>query len=702
MISYDFTFYLYLKHTRICIYTFTFTFTYLNENNVQTYIYIYMYVYICMYVFACMRMVRAHVCSAHGADVYMSAQMYASMLGCSSFVFEFSIVFCTCNKLFSLDLSQCSCFYLSTMSGGARQRFVANKKPAARDRSRSPHRPIGASSSSSALQEGGAEFREDVGRLFLRGRLSGKDTQQLAASSSRAGACGVSGIAKAGKSGALLGNLSRDIMRNLLKDCSLPEPYMASIPTHDPKTGRNRVLVEMPFMLPHELLASACAADPRKLAAISESPPAISKLVANFGRALGIGTAGLVPIGFHGDGVPHQKHKTVQVLSWNFLAANDSSRLLFFTIAKEFQCKCGCLGRCTLDAAVRVFVWSMKCLATGNWPVGRHTGDPWAASDKYRTDLAGPLGLRAALLQARGDWAWLKELFSFPSWSSHQICWKCSADRGGVCDYTDFTESAVWRRHRLTPEAFFAKQRSQRIERSPLFECPGFSLSMVVIDCLHACDLGVTPLALGNLMWEILPSLGRTRKDQVSALWQQVRGYYKRSPQSSQIQALTLEMLRQPNKGPKLRTKGAETRGLVKFGCELAIEYNDLVKSDRSHALMSCMARLLDFYELISQTPYQPQAAARASRRFCVLYKSLGGLDDERLWAIKPKHHMMQELAEYMAPDLQMSPADFWSYRDEDFVGWIASFAASKGGAVNPASSGLRTIQRWRAWIKEL
>ena len=55
---------------------------------------------------------------------------------------------------------------------------------------------------------------------------------------------------------------------------------------------------------------------------------------------------------------------------------------------------------------------------------------------------------------------------------------------------------------------FFAAQRNQGIPRSPLFSCPGFSLSMVVIDMLHACDLGVSQIALGNLFCELLPTFG--------------------------------------------------------------------------------------------------------------------------------------------------------------------------------------------------
>ena len=139
----------------------------------------------------------------------------------------------------------------------------------------------------------------------------------------------------------------------------------------------------------------------------------------------------------------------------------------------------------------------MQILVTGTWPTSRHDGSPWQVSDKYRRGFAGDMGVRSLLVQSRGDWAWLKEMFGFPSWASKQLCWLCEADKYEK-PYTDFGMSAAWRSARRSPAHFVAHQRSQGVQRSPLFDCPGFSLNMVVIDMLHACDLGVAQVALGN------------------------------------------------------------------------------------------------------------------------------------------------------------------------------------------------------------
>ena len=101
----------------------------------------------------------------------------------------------------------------------------------------------------------------------------------------------------------------------------------------------------------------------------------------------------------------------------------------------------------------------------------------------------------------------------------------------------------------------------------------------------------------------------------------------------------------------------------------------------------------------VSDRPYNAKATADACRQFLLLYSSLGGGPN---WKVKPKFHMVQEMTEYQAVDMDMSPADFWAYRDEDFVGWVATFAGSRGGANNAGSASLRTIQRYRAWVQEL
>ncbi len=167
-----------------------------------------------------------------------------------------------------------------------------------------------------------------------------------------------------------------------------------------------------------------------------------------------------------------------------------AERILFGALPKEVHCRCGCHGRHTLDAISGVFAWSMQALAAGVFPRQRHDETPWEAKDSWRQGYEGRnFGFYAALFQARGDWAWYKEFFGFPSWRGTSICWRCEADSENI-PWRDFALSAAWRTSRLTPEAFFAKQRRQGTRPCRLFSCPGFTISMICIDVLHALDFG--------------------------------------------------------------------------------------------------------------------------------------------------------------------------------------------------------------------
>ena len=55
-------------------------------------------------------------------------------------------------------------------------------------------------------------------------------------------------------------------------------------------------------------------------------------------------------------------------------------------------------------------------------------------------------------------------------------------------------------------------RESQGIRKAfppPCSSSVGIGLKMVVIDMLHACDLGVPKVALGNLFFALLPTLGQ-------------------------------------------------------------------------------------------------------------------------------------------------------------------------------------------------
>ena len=80
------------------------------------------------------------------------------------------------------------------------------------------------------------------------------------------------------------------------------------------------------------------------------------------------------------------------------------------------------------------------------------------------------------------------------------------------------------------------------------------------------------------------------------------------------------------------------------------------------------------------------------SIKCCVLYAALARHDDT-LWRLKPKLHLFAELT-------QMShscPSLFWTYRDEDFGGFVAGLSRRLGGSNNTAATSFNLLSRFRA-----
>ena len=122
--------------------------------------------------------------------------------------------------------------------------------------------------------------------------------------------------------------------------------------------------------------------------------------------------------------------------------------------------------------------------------------------------------------------------------------------------------------------------------------------------------------------------------------------------------------------------------------------------SAHTEAVLHCISGLMDFYIILSMPGWDKEAASVACRKFCLQYSALrreaeaGGND--LLWRIKPKMHMLQEMVEYQS-EVHGNPKVYWTYRDEDFVGWIATIAASRGGPKAGATVCCQVIQRVRA-----
>ena len=124
-------------------------------------------------------------------------------------------------------------------------------------------------------------------------------------------------------------------------------------------------------------------------------------------------------------------------------------------------------------------------------------------------------------MQLRGDWAWYKEVFHFPSWSSDAICWRCAANKSD-CDYREVDLKAAWRKRRYSAAQFWAKMRSDGVTPCCLFALPGLTLDMVTIDVLRAVDLGISQDIIGNVLWEFVNSpccTSRNQTGRVNVTW---------------------------------------------------------------------------------------------------------------------------------------------------------------------------------------
>ena len=80
------------------------------------------------------------------------------------------------------------------------------------------------------LEENEQTMRDSVGRMVMTNEISATSCRNRIATCQATSCRGVEGIVKAGKRGQRRGNVHRDIMRERLKDVSMPDPYFAEVP----------------------------------------------------------------------------------------------------------------------------------------------------------------------------------------------------------------------------------------------------------------------------------------------------------------------------------------------------------------------------------------------------------------------------------------------------------------------------------------
>jgi len=158
----------------------------------------------------------------------------------------------------------------------------------------------------------------------------------------------------------------------------------------------------------------------------------------------------------------------------------------------------------------------------------------------------------------------------------------------------------------------------------------GLTVTCVMIDVLHAVDLGVASHVIGNIFWRCVTMRawgGRTNEENMKKLEMELNEWYKERKEKSQLQGkLTIARVRTDKGWPKLKAKGAATRHLAEFALVIAKKY--LGTSTRERKELAVIQCLVNFYRIISsEGMYLSDEAKRelpkVGNRLCALYGNL-------------------------------------------------------------------------------
>ncbi|CAE7560351.1 unnamed protein product, partial [Symbiodinium microadriaticum] len=317
-------------------------------------------------------------------------------------------------------------------------------------------------------------------------------------------------------------NAARGLKRKMLNGSHSPDFYYADIELHDPKLEENRE-VSLPFLLPNEIAGKLFEfGDPTWILSrqvLQEDAELIEKFSSSCQPARDPAT--VLPLGLWNDGVPcnWDRSQSLEVIALSFPSI-PGLRVPLFCLKKMFEAK-----KCSMDAALKVLVWSFEQLAVGRYRSRRHDGSPFDARvDKARIRLAGLELPSACLTQIRGDWKMFKDTLSLPAHNERNgCCWICP----------------------MTPDKVH---------------------EVIRLDWLHIMDLGCAADAAGNVLWLLQSKLpGPNIAKRVGEVFTEILEEYKnQGVTSDRLATLTETMFRKDAaSAPKVKAKGAETRKLI-------------------------------------------------------------------------------------------------------------------------------------------
>ena len=132
--------------------------------------------------------------------------------------------------------------------------------------------------------------------------------------------------------------------------------------------------------------------------------------------------------------------------------------------------------------------------------------------------------------------------------------------------YTDCSRNAGPRHTHFTHESYLDYLKEKNLLVPILLAlCTGFRLECILVDVLHAADLGMTAHIIGNIMWESV------LQKYWGASTQDLDSWYKKTKCKVKLQGkLTQQRIRAHGQFPKLKSKAAAARHLADYALDVS------------------------------------------------------------------------------------------------------------------------------------
>ena len=396
----------------------------------------------------------------------------------------------------------------------------------------------------------------------------------------------------------------------------------------------------------------------------------------------------IFPVFIHADKGQHIHHDKILVIGWGSCTVSLATLLchfLFTLLAVGSMI----VGK-TDEQLYAVLVWCMRVLQSGVHPWFDHAGREFPKGSlrwlRRGTPIAG--GLCGFFSETRSDWEWHADTFGWRCWRNNFICHRDWASKVCSClHFTNWSPNAMWRTTQISHAAYLA---SNPHRRTVLETMPGWRLERTRGDTMHAVNLGVCLLLIGN----VLRYLARVRAYLYLApanvvrlppdasltlvlydlylrfkLWCRRRGFSCTVHKFTEKNTQAFGVL-------KYNCKAAKAVYLTKWLCELTAEFAGLSPADELTTAQTVSAAcwgLAEYFRILRAgdrylSDSELERLEYASNAFLYMYTDLNQQSPEGQWVITPKFHVFQHIVLDAMASTE-NPANFHCFSAEDMVG---------------------------------